>query len=186
MNFFPLGYHARVQKRFREFALTSENELPEPLEPHFLGHFGIGLQPTLQFLEIGNRDATLPKSKRQMIHNRTGRRLLKPRHSRTVCEIRFSEALQSDGGFRLRLERSSADPNTGEDSCVISRQPSGKPSRRRQFLSRVRPSPTLPAPLFWRLRFVVRALAWKHELDRLFSHLHVPIRRRLGSLISQP
>jgi hypothetical protein len=52
-NFFTMRNHFRFEKRFRQFAFTSQSEFRKPLVPLALWHFWIGVQPILQFVEIG-------------------------------------------------------------------------------------------------------------------------------------
>ena len=86
-DFPPVSSYARFQERFRKIALTAESESPKALIPFSMRHIRIGRQPTVQFVEIGDRSPALPKVQRQVVHD-------------TVCPASNPDKLRRHGGSR--------------------------------------------------------------------------------------
>ena len=100
-DFRTMRNHAGREKCLGYFAFTSQCESGKFLVPLSRRHIGIGVQPILQFVEIGNRNSTFTKTIDKMFHEER-RRLLNFRHSGTVCGRRSAEALRSGDGVHFR------------------------------------------------------------------------------------
>jgi hypothetical protein len=91
LDFFAAHRHIGTEKRRWCLSFTCEDTRLEPLEPLAVRNGGIGLEPMLEFEEVGRGDSPVFEALHQMIENSLGRRSPDLRHSSLCGSVLFME-----------------------------------------------------------------------------------------------